>query len=667
MHAASHEHRRARRSTSTRTRSRRTRRRCDRAWIEAVPCSGGTRSEHRRRPRREPRRLRGRVRSRCSPATPRDDAFNALVLGAGSSWREVALLRAYSRYLRQVGTLFSQTYIATRAQRAIPTSRARARRVLPRPLRSRQSHAADARRRPRAARATSSSAALDAVTSLDDDRILRALLTLVLATLRTNWFQRDATASRRRASCSSSTPPHPRPAAARARCSRSSCTRRASKACTCAWARSRAAASAGRDRREDFRTEVLGLMKAQTVKNAVIVPAGAKGGFVVEAAAAGTDREPGSPRARVLPPVHRRAARRHRQPRQPAGSSRRAASRQPDRVVRYDGDDPYLVVAADKGTATFSDIANEIALARGFWLGDAFASGGSSGYDHKEMGITARGAWESVRAHFRHLGIDPDRDDFTVVGIGDMSGDVFGNGMLLVAAHPPRRRVRPPPRVPRPRSRPAASFEERARLFALPRSSWADYDAALHLRRRRRVRAHGEVRSRSRAEVRAALGIADDVAALSPPALIARDPARAGRPALERRHRHLREGVDRDERRRRRQGQRRRADRRVAAALPRGGRGRQPRPHPARPASSSRWRGGRINTDAIDNSAGVDTSDHEVNIKILLDDVVARGELHASERDALLAGDDRRGRRARARRQLPAEPGPRARPRRERG
>ncbi len=203
------------------------------------------------------------------------------------------------------------------------------------------------------------------------------------------------------------------------------------------------------DRREDFRTEVLGLMKAQMVKNALIVPVGSKGGFVVK-------------RAIAAPTTARRLQRE-------AIECYRTFLRGlldltdnyvgdgvvgPERVVRYDDDDPYLVVAADKGTAAFSDIANEVAAEYGFWLGDAFASGGSHGYDHKQMGITARGAWESVKRHFRELGTDVQSADFTVVAIGDMSGDVFGNGMLLLAPHPAAGGVQPRPHLPRPRSRP---------------------------------------------------------------------------------------------------------------------------------------------------------------------------------------------------------------------
>ena len=238
------------------------------------------------------------------------------------------------------------------------------------------------------------------------------------------------------------------------------------------------------DRREDFRTEVLGLMKAQMVKNSVIVPVGAKGGFVLKRPPAAGDRaalmEEGVRCYKLflsgLLDI--------------TDNLTREGVVHPDRVVRYDDDDPYLVVAADKGTATFSDYANEVSQAYGFWLGDAFASGGSAGYDHKGMGITAKGAWELVKRHFRELGLDPATDPFTVVGVGDMSGDVFGNGMLLsdriklVAAFDHRHIfIDPDPD-------PAASFKERQRLFALPRSSWADYDADPDQQGRRGLPAH---------------------------------------------------------------------------------------------------------------------------------------------------------------------------------
>ena len=330
------------------------------------------------------------------------------------------------------------------------------------------------------------------------------------------------------------------------------------------------------DRRDDFRTEVLGLVKAQMVKNAVIVPVGAKGGFVLKQAAGTDGRDAFQAEGvacyklfisallditdnlvggKVVPPAD---------------------------VVRHDGDDPYLVVAADKGTATFSDIANEISIAYGFWLGDAFASGGSAGYDHKKMGITARGAWESVKRHFRDMDLDTQSQDFTVVGVGDMSGDVFGNGMLLsehirlVAAFDHRHIfIDPTPTA-------ASSFVERERLFDLPRSSWADYDTSL-------ISAGGGVFPRTpksiplSAPARAALGIADRRHVDDAQRADEGDPAGAGRPAVERRHRHLRQGRRGVARRRRRQGQRRDPGQRQAAAVQGRRRGRQPRPDPARP------------------------------------------------------------------------------------
>ena len=252
----------------------------------------------------------------------------------------------------------------------------------------------------------------------------------------------------------------------------------------------------------------------------------------------------------------------------------------PTRVVAHDEEDSYLVVAADKGTATFSDIANGVAKDYGFWLGDAFASGGSVGYDHKAMGITARGAWESVKRHFREMGVDCQNEDFTCVGVGDMSGDVFGNGMLLsehtrlVAAFDHRDIFLDPDPDP------AASYAERKRLFELPRSSWGDYDrdaisegGGVHSRRAKRI----EITE----QVRAALALPDDVTSMAPQRADAGDPAGPRRPAVERRHRHLRQGLDRDQRRGGRQGQRRDPGRRAPAALPVGGRGRQPRPDPA--------------------------------------------------------------------------------------
>jgi glutamate dehydrogenase len=373
------------------------------------------------------------------------------------------------------------------------------------------------------------------------------------------------------------------------------------------------------DRREDYRTEVLGLMKAQTVKNAVIVPVGAKGGFVVRgtvtpaevtacyrefvaALLSLTDNVVGGA---VVPP--------------------------PD-TVRRDGDDPYLVVAADKGTATFSDLANELSAQYGFWLGDAFASGGSEGYDHKRMGITARGAWEAVRRHFRELGTDVQRTDFTAVGIGDMSGDVFGNGMLrsphirLVAAFDHRHVfVDPDPDA-------AAGFAERRRLFALPSSSWADYDPAA-------ISAGGGVWPRSAKSValspqaRAALGIAAE--ALTPDELI-RAILRAPVDLLWNggigTYVKARSETDADV------GDRANDPVRVTASELRcrvvGEGGNLGFTQLARVEFAIA--GGRINTDAIDNVGGVNCSDREVNIKILLDAVVASGEMTVEQRNEQL-------------------------------
>ena len=285
------------------------------------------------------------------------------------------------------------------------------------------------------------------------------------------------------------------------------------------------------DRREDFRTEVLGLMKAQTVKNAVIVPTGAKGGFVLK-----------------RPPDEQEALREEVVECYPilvrglldlTDSLVADEAVTPTDVVRYDDDDPYLVVAADKGTATFSDIANGLSAEYGFWLGDAFASGGSTGYDHKGMGITARGAWESVKRHFRELGTDIESTDFTVVGIGDMSGDVFGNGMLLsrhiklVGAFDHRHVFLDPDPDPE------QSFGERSRLFAVPGSSWADYDDRLISTGGGIFPAHGEVNpavARGSGGPRHRRGGAH--AERSHP----RPPPSPRRPALERRHRHVRQG-----------------------------------------------------------------------------------------------------------------------------
>ncbi|MCS6946691.1 MAG: NAD-glutamate dehydrogenase, partial [Steroidobacteraceae bacterium] len=316
--------------------------------------------------------------------------------------------------------------------------------------------------------------ALDAVTSADDDRILRAFLTVIEATLRTNFYQRASDGAEKRYVSFKLDPqripdlPLPKP--------RYEIFVYSPQVEGVHLRMGRVARGGLRwsDRREDFRTEVLGLMKAQNVKNTLIVPVGAKGGFYPK-------RLPGAGASRDAIQAEAVAAYRTfiRGLLDVTDNIVDGRVVPPPRVVRRDGDDPYLVVAADKGTATFSDIANSISKEYGFWLADAFASGGSAGYDHKKMGITARGAWECVKRHFRELGRDIQREDFTVVGIGDMAGDVFGNGMLLsrhirllAAFNHQHIFIDPAPDA-------ARSFAERRRLFRLPRSTWDDYDRKL--------------------------------------------------------------------------------------------------------------------------------------------------------------------------------------------
>jgi len=562
------------------------------------------------------------------------DGFNALVLKAGLTWRQTMVLRAYAKYLRQGGSTFSQAYI----EECLSTNRSIAR-LLVRLFEARfdPRHVEDASDVADGLR-EEITAALDAVESLDQDRILRALLGVIEATLRTNYFQTDADGkpksfiSLKMDSQRVPDLPRPRPKYE-------------------VWVysprfegvhlRFGAVARGGlrwSDRREDFRTEVLGLVKAQMVKNAVIVPVGAKGGFVVKrpptpSGDAGADREAlmtegvACYRAFIsgLLDVTDNLV---------GGNVRPPAD-----VVRHDGDDTYLVVAADKGTATFSDIANGVAKDYGFWLGDAFASGGSVGYDHKAMGITARGAWESVKRHFREVGVDTQSEDFTVVGVGDMSGDVFGNGMLLsehiklVAAFDHRHVFLDPDPDP------AASYAERRRLFDLPRSSWADYDAGL-------ISKGGGVHPRTAKsipvtpEVREALGLDEGVTKLSPPELLHAILAAPvdllwnggiGTYVKASTESHADVGDKANDAIR--------VDGRDVRARVVGEGGNLGCTQLGRIEYSlvgAQGDGGRINTDAIDNSAGVDTSDHEVNIKILLDRLVQDGELPADDRNTLL-------------------------------
>ncbi len=557
------------------------------------------------------------------------DEFNRLVLRAGLAADEVVVLRAYSKYLRQIGFALSQSMI-----KATLASHPQIARQLIKLFKLRFDPVAhdDAAA---AEQVRAIEAALDKVRNLSEDRVLRQFLALIQATLRTNHWRtgvgHSGDAGERRGFLSfkfdsAKVPglPSPRPLVE---------IFVYSPRFEGIHLRGGKVARGGlrwSDRVEDFRTEVLGLVKAQMVKNTVIVPVGSKGGFVLKRPPPASDREAYLKEGVACYQDYLRALL--------DLTDNLVAGKvvPPPLVRRIDGDDPYLVVAADKGTATFSDHANGISAEYGHWLGDAFASGGSVGYDHKAMGITARGAWESVKRHFRELGLDTQSADFTVVGIGDMSGDVFGNGMLLsrhirlVAAFDHRHVfIDPSPDA-------AASFAERERLFKLPRSSWADYDSAL-------IAPGGGVWSRAEKSIpvspqaRAVLGIVapEGELRLAPNELLsailkapvdllynggigtyvkcsaeshaevgdrANDAIRVDGAAL--RCKVLGEGGN--------------------LGLTQLGR------------IEAARAGVRLYTDAIDNSAGVDTSDHEVNIKILLGGVIADGEMTDKQRNALL-------------------------------
>ena len=570
------------------------------------------------------------------------DRFNELVLRAGLIWQQVAVLRSYAKYLRQAGFPYSQAHIEAVLNENAGTARSLVElfEALFDP------HPSDSpERRDAQAAAAAVAADIDALVSLDTDRVLRAFASMIQATLRTNYFVTQPDSARQQNVLSMKLNPGlidelplPRPKFE---------IFVYSPRVEGVHLRFGYVARGGlrwSDRREDFRTEILGLVKAQAVKNAVIVPVGAKGGFVVK-----------------HPPVATGDAAADRDATRNEGiacyrlfiaglldvtdnvDKVTGAVVTPPDVVRRDNDDAYLVVAADKGTATFSDIANEVAKSYGFWLGDAFASGGSVGYDHKVMGITAKGAWESVKRHFREMGVDTQSEDFTVVGVGDMSGDVFGNGMLLskhirlLAAFDHRHVfLDPDPDA-------ASSWEERKRLFELPRSSWEDYDASL-------ISEGGGVFSRQQKaipispQVRAALGIDADVEEMTPPELI-RCVLKAPADLL------FNGGIgtyvkaemesDADVGDRANDAVRVNGNQVRAKVIGEGGN--------LGVTSLGRVEydlsGGRINTDALDNSAGVDCSDHEVNIKILIDSLVTAGKVNADERtEVLLSMTDEVGR-----------------------
>ena len=574
------------------------------------------------------------------------DGFNALVLGGELTWRQVVILRAVAKYLRQTGSTFSQDYVertlvanVTIAAQLVRLFETRHDPAFPSATPGVAAADDSGRQAAEAEIVKEVTQGLEKVASLDHDRIIRAFLGIIQATLRTNYYQRVAKvgepASGGDAGYKSylsfkldpqKVPdlPAPRPMFE-------------------IWVysprvegvhlRFGQVARGGlrwSDRREDFRTEVLGLGKAQMVKNAVIVPTGSKGGFYAKALPdPSVDRDAWLAEgiasyklfiSGLLDVTDNRV-----------GTEVVA----PDSVVRHDGDDSYLVVAADKGTATFSDIANGVAQSYGYWLDDAFASGGSAGYDHKAMGITARGAWESVKRHFRETGVNIQTTDFTVVGVGDMTGDVFGNGMLLsehirlVAAFDHRHIFLDPNPVA------ATSFLERKRLLELPRSSWADYDHSL-------ISDGGAVIARSAKSVRisepvaTSLGLPAGTTAMTPAKLMkailtapvdllwnggigtyVKASSEVSSDVGDRANDAIR--VDGNELR--------------ATVVGEGGNlgctqlGR----------IEASMAGVHINTDAIDNSAGVDTSDHEVNIKILLTAMTREGDMTLKQRNSLLA------------------------------
>ncbi len=543
------------------------------------------------------------------------DSLNRLVVSAGLRWEQVEILRAYRKYHHRVHAGFPVEYknAAFAANPEIAALLVRLFELRFDPALPRDEAAAAAVREEILRR-------LEAVESLDQDRILRNHLRLIEATVRTNAFKpdREALAFKFR---SALVPEMPRPVPLYeifVYCPEMEAIHlRGGKVARggIRWS----------DRRQDYRTEILGLMKAQMVKNAVIVPTGSKGGFVLK-------RPPTDPGA-LREEVEHRYVTFMRSLLDLTDNLVDGRVVHPEHVVVHDEDDPYLVVAADKGTATLSDVANAVAAERGFWLGDAFASGGSTGYDHKALGITARGAWESVKRHFRDLGTDVTTQPITVVGIGDMSGDVFGNGMLLsdqiclVAAFDHRHIFVDPNPAP------AVGYAERRRLFEMPGSSWDDYD-------RSKISPGGGVWPRTAKsiplspEMRGALGVEGE--AMTPDELISailRAPVdllwNGGIGTYVKASTESNDEVgDRANDAVRVNGRELRC--RVVAEGGNLG-------FTQRGRIEYAMAGGRINADFIDNSAGVDCSDHEVNLKILLGIAMRRGELTLEERNALLA------------------------------
>ena len=550
-----------------------------------------------------------------------NDAFNALTLCVGLNWNAIVVLRAFARYLRQLRMPYSHESMAAalvanpevaqkiyalfyvRHDPSLKTGRDAEMRKLEKDI----------------------SGALAKIETLEHDRIIRRYVNLVQASMRTNYFQTGENSeakpylSIKFDSRSVDFMPLPKPLCEIFVYSPQT---------EAVHLRGGKVARGGirwSDRREDFRSEILGLMKAQMVKNSVIVPVGSKGGFIVKRPPAEADKflAEGIACYKIL----------MRGLLDITDNRVNGKTVPPANVVRHDNDDPYLVVAADKGTAKFSDIANGISRDYGFWLDDAFASGGSAGYDHKGMGITARGAWEAVKRHFREMGKDIQTTDFSCIGVGDMSGDVFGNGMLLskhtrlLGAFDHRHIIcDPTPDT-------AKSFAERQRLFVLPRSSWADYDAKL-LSKGGGIFARTEKSIKISVEMKKAYGITADTL---PPTDFIQAMLKADIELLY--FGGIGTYVKATDETQEEVGDRANEALRINGSDIRAkviGEG-------ANLGMTQRGRveyalaGGRLNTDAIDNSAGVDTSDHEVNIKILLRKAVDKKKLTFAARDKLLA------------------------------
>ncbi|MDW3204547.1 MAG: NAD-glutamate dehydrogenase [Alphaproteobacteria bacterium] len=550
-----------------------------------------------------------------------NDGFNRLVLSAGLAWRDVVVCRAYSKYLRQAAIPFSQDYMAETLANNPGIAR-----NLASLFTTQFDPSVDGDRDALAKQHVDAiEAALEDVSNLDEDRIIRRFLNMIQVTLRTNFYQPDASGQHKSyvsfKFSSRDILEIPQPAPLRE-------IFVYSPRFEAVHLRFGLVARGGlrwSDRREDFRTEVLGLVKAQQVKNAVIVPVGSKGGFVLKKAPPASDRKAFLDEGIACYQLFISGML------DITDNLVTGEIEPPASVVRRDQDDPYLVVAADKGTATFSDYANAISQKYGFWLGDAFASGGSAGYDHKKMGITARGAWEAVKRHFREMGHDTQTQDFTVVGVGDMGGDVFGNGMLLsehirlqVAFNHLHIFIDPDPDA-------AKTFKERKRLFDAVKG-WNEYDTAL-------ISKGGGIFERSAKsikltpEIKALLGVTED--SLPPNQLI--------RAALQMETDLIWFGgigtyVKHSDESNADAGDRAndalRVDARDLRCKVIGEGANLGLTHRARIEFAQQ--GGRVNTDAIDNSAGVDCSDHEVNIKILLGDVVQRGDMTEKQRNALL-------------------------------